>query len=100
MTQAGYLSSHFHDTRAIDARGDPNLLGALVGRMLPIRLRLLETQRILLYRSSEGWACPSTYLLAFEHACRESRQETVPFWDHGSSLPGRLGAGKGCNRGY
>jgi hypothetical protein len=49
MTQAGYLSSHFHDmvailvtARAIDVRGDPNLFGALVGRMLPIRSGLFD----------------------------------------------------------
>jgi hypothetical protein len=100
MTQAGYLSSHFHDARAIDLRGDPNLFGALGGRMLPIRPRLFERQRLLIYGSSEGSACPPFHLLALEHACRESSQATAPLWDHGSSLPGQLGAGKGRNRSY
>lgn len=85
MTQAGYLSSRFHDlvaivatACAIDVRGDPNLLGALVGRMLPIRPSLFKRQLLLIYGSSEGWACPSTHLLTPEHACRSSSQVLLP----------------------
>jgi hypothetical protein len=100
MTQAGYLSSHFRDTRTNDLRGDPNLFGFLGGRMLPIRPRLFERQRLLIYGSSEGSACSPTHFLALEHACCESSQATAPLRDHGSSLLGQLGAGRGCNRGY
>jgi hypothetical protein len=75
MTQAGYLSSRFHDLVAIlatasviDVRGDPNLLGALVGRILPIRPSLFKRLLLLIYGLSEGRACPSIHLLALEHA--------------------------------
>ena len=81
MTQAGYLSSHFHSlvatvatARAIDVRGDPNLLGALGGRMLPIWPRLFERQLLLIHGLSEGWAHPLTPLLALALACCSSSQ--------------------------
>ena len=93
MTQAGYLSSRFYDlvailvtARAIDVRGDPNLFGALVGRMLPIRSRLFVRQLLLIHGSSEGWACPSTHLLVLEHARAGSSQASAEAQDHSSGL--------------
>ena len=108
MTQAGYLSSHFHDlvasvvtARAIDVRGDPNLFGALVGRMLPIRSRLFVRQLLLIRGSSEGWAVPlSTHLLVPEHACYISSLACDARQDHGSGLTMSIWGGKRCNRGY
>lgn len=91
MTQAGYLSSHFHDlatsvvaARAIDVRGDPNLFGALVGRMLPIRSRLFVRQLLLIHGSSEGWAgLLPTHLFALEHACDVASLASAARQDHG-----------------
>jgi hypothetical protein len=101
MTQAGYLSSHFYHliaiaatARAIKVRGDPNFHGALTGRMLPIRPRLFENQLLLIYGSSEGWACPLTHLLALDPACCSSCGADIRHQDQGT----RHGSRQACLR--